>query len=89
MCFNQPQQAPAPPPPPMAPTPPLAPPTPNLPPPPKPVQDDDEINPKVRATQSKKAKNPQAQGTGALRIPLGTNINTGGASTGQGGGLNK
>tara|TARA_R100000781_G_scaffold107882_1_gene72250 strand:+ start:63 stop:329 length:267 start_codon:yes stop_codon:yes gene_type:complete len=88
MCFNQPQQAPAPPPPPMPPTPPLAPPTPDLPPPPKPVQDD-EINPKVRATQSKKAKNPQAQGTGALRIPLGTNINTGGASTGQGGGLNK
>ena len=88
MCFNQPQQAPAPPPPPMPPTPPLAPPTPDLPPPPKPVQDD-EINPKVRATQSKKAKNPQAQGTGALRIPLGTNLNTGGASTGQGGGLNK
>ena len=88
MCFNQPQQAPAPPPPPMPPTPPLAPPTPDLPPPPKPVQDD-EINPKVRATQSKKAKNPQAQGTGALRIPLGTNINTGGASMGQGGGLNK
>ena len=86
MCFNQPQQAPAPPPP-TPPTPPLAPPTPDLPPPPKPVQD--VINPKVRATQSKKAKNPQAQGTGALRIPLGTNINTGGASVGQGGGLNK
>jgi len=86
MCFNQPQAAP-PPPPSTPPTPPPPPLTPNLPPPPKPIQDD--INPKVRATQSKKAKNPQAQGTGALRIPLGTNINTGGASVGQGGGLNK
>ena len=88
MCFNQPQQAP-PPPPVTPPSAPLAPITPSLPPPPKPLQDVDEINPKVRATQSKKAKNPQAQGTGALRIPLGTNLNIGGASTGQGGGLNK
>ena len=67
--------APAPPPPPPAPLP-----------VPKPIEDD--INPQVRRSKSRKAKDPSAKfGTGDLRIPLKPNINTG--TAGQVGGLNK
>ena len=39
--------------------------------------------------KSKKARNEMSQGTSELRIPLEGSANTGGANTGQGGGLNK
>ena len=84
MCAP-PSPPPLPPPPPLAPPPPAppAPPTPTK--PPEPIQPD--VNPKIRAAQSKKAKSEQAQGTGSLRIDL-DNVNTGGSSTGKGGGIN-
>ena len=84
MClFNRPSSPPPPPPLPPAPPPP-APPAPPL---PEPEPLVTEVDPKVRRTKSRKAKNTQAQGTGSLRIPLKTNVNTAG-STPQGG-LNK
>ena len=52
-----------------------------------PVETD--INPQVRENKSKKARNEMSQGTSELRIPLEGSANTGGANTGQGGGLNK
>jgi len=75
MCFgggtvNFPAPPPLPPPPPQPPPP--APPTPS----PEPLVTD--VNPQVRRAKSKKAKNTQAKGTGALRIKLGRNVNTGG-----------
>ena len=68
MCFGRP---PSPPPPP-----PLAPP----PPPPAPTPDPlvTDVNPQVKRARSKKDKNPMTKGTGALRIKLGSNVNTGG-----------
>tara|TARA_R100001443_G_scaffold73773_1_gene81690 strand:- start:1550 stop:1804 length:255 start_codon:yes stop_codon:yes gene_type:complete len=84
MCiFGRPASPPPPPPLPPAPPPP-APPAPPLP-TPEPLVS--EVDPKVRRTKSRKAKNTQAQGTGNLRIPLKSNVNTTG-STPQGG-LNK
>jgi hypothetical protein len=84
MCSYTPP--PPPPPPPLAPPPPPPPPAPTPPKAPDPLQSD--VNPAVRQARSKKIKNAQAQGTGALRIDLGSNVNTGGGSTGSGGGLN-
>tara|TARA_R100000664_G_scaffold15393_1_gene23939 strand:- start:219 stop:467 length:249 start_codon:yes stop_codon:yes gene_type:complete len=74
MCFGRPPTPPPPPalaPPPPPPAPPAAP----LPAPDPLVTD---VNPMVRRAKSKKAKNTQAKGTGALRIKLGSNVNTGG-----------
>ena len=72
-----------PPPPPLAPTPP--PPAPPVAPTPDPTPLVTDVNPQVRRAKSKKAKNTQAQGTGSLRIKLGSNINTGGNNTPAGG----
>ena len=85
MCFPRPPKPPTPPPlaPPPPPPAPPAPPTPTK--PPAPIQPD--VNPRIRAAQSKKAKSQQAQGTGSLRIDL-DNVNTGGNTTGKGGGIN-
>ena len=88
MCFFK-TPSPPPPPPPLPPAPP-----PPLPPqPPRPTPDasatETDINPQVREAKSKKARNEMSQGTSELRIPLEGSANTGGANTGQGGGLNK
>ena len=72
----------APTPPPLAPPPP--PPAPPVAPTPAPEPLVTDVNPQVQRARSKKDKNPQAKGTGALRIPLGDNVNT----TGQTGGGN-
>jgi len=86
MCFGGGAPAPPPPPPlPPAPPPPLPPKKPL--PEPTPVETD--INPKVKKAQSKKAMNPQAKGTQALKIPLNPDVNTAGAAGGATGGLNK
>ena len=78
MCWKSTPAAPPPPPPlPAAPGPP--PPAPTPPPPPDPVNKSG-INPAVRQAKSKKAKNPQGQGTGSLRIPLQSSVNTGGTT---------
>ena len=69
-----------PPPPPLAPPPP--PPTPPAPPTPAPEPLVTDVNPQVQRARSKKDKNPQAKGTGALRIPLGDNVNTAGQTGG-------
>jgi len=78
---------PAPPPPP-----PLAPPPPPPEPPRAPLPEaqplETEVNPAIKQAKSKKDRNPQAKGTGALRIKLDPNINTG-AAVGPAGGLNK
>ena len=83
MCWKAPKpQAPPPP----APLPAAAGPPPTPPraaPPPDPIRP--EINPAVRMAKTKKAKNPQLRGTGALRIPLTTGVNSG---TAQSGGVN-
>jgi len=83
MCSYTPPTPP--PPPPLAPPPPAppAPPTPTK--APEAIQPD--VNPKVRQARSKKAQSQQAQGTSALRIDL-DNVNTGGNTTGKGGGIN-
>ena len=74
MCLFKGPSAPPPPPPlPPAPPPP-APPAPPLPSPDPLVTD---VNPQVRRARSKKDKNPMTKGTGALRIKLGSNVNTG------------
>ena len=76
MCIGRGRSYTPPPPPPLAPPPPPpAPPEAPLPPPDPLVT---EVNPQVRRAKSKKAKNTQAKGTGALRIKLGSNVNTGG-----------
>jgi len=75
MCFRGPTIN-VPEPPPLAPPPP--PPAPPAPPTPDPEPLVTEVNPQVRRAKSKKAKNTQAKGTGALRIKLGSNVNTGG-----------
>ena len=36
-----------------------------------------DVNPQVKRARSKKDKNPLTKGTGALRIKLGSNVNTG------------
>ena len=87
MCFFK-TPKPPPPPPPLPPAPP-----PPLPPQPTGVIPDaaaveTDINPQVREAKSKKARNEMSQGTSELRIPLEGSANTGGANTGQGGGLN-
>ena len=74
-----------PPPPPLAPPPPPPPMPPQELPEPTPVETD--VNPRVRAAKSKKARNPQTKGTGALRIPLNPSVNTG--TGGPAGGVNK
>ena len=84
MCSYTPP--PPPPPPPLAPAPPPPPPKPTPPKAPDPLQGD--VNPQVRQAKSKKAKNPNAKGTGQTRIDLGSNVNTGGGPTGSGGGIN-
>ncbi len=76
MCWKSTPPAPAPPPPlpaaggapPPAPTPPPA---------PDAIVKPTDINPSVRMARSKKDKNPQTRGTGSLRIPLDTTVNTG------------
>ena len=74
MCFGRPPSPP--PPPPLAPPPPPpAPPAPPLPTPDPLVTD---VNPQVKRARSKKDKNPMTKGTVALRIKLGSNVNTGG-----------
>tara|TARA_R100001530_G_scaffold47808_1_gene35929 strand:+ start:288 stop:539 length:252 start_codon:yes stop_codon:yes gene_type:complete len=83
MCFGR---SPSLPPPPPLPPPP-APPVPPAPPIPQPEAVETDINPKVRQAKSKKARNPQTKGTGALRIPLNPSVNVG--TAGQAGGLNK
>ena len=84
MCISFSSPAP-PPPPPLAPPPP--PPTPPAPPLPEPTPVETEINPRVKAAKSKKARNPQTKGTGALRIPLNPSVNVG--SNAPAGGVNK
>ncbi len=79
MCvFSRP---PSPPPPP-----PLAPPPPPPEPPRAPLPSPDplvtDVNPQVKRAKSKKDKNPLTKGTGALRIKLGSNVNTPVDSTG-------
>ena len=71
-----------PPPPPLPPPPP--PPAPPRPPTPDPEPLVTDVNPQVRRAKSKKAKNTQAKGTGALRIKLGSNVNTGSDTTAGG-----
>ena len=74
MClFNRPSSPPPPPPLPPAPPPPLPPIAPL--PSPDPLVTD--VNPQVRRAKSKKDKNPMTKGTGALRIKLQDNVNTG------------
>ena len=74
MCLFKGPSAPPPPPPlPPAPPPP-APPAPPLPSPDPLVTD---VNPQVKRAKSKNDKNPMTKGTGALRIKLGSNVNTG------------
>ena len=65
-----------PPPPPLAPAPP--PPAPPRSPLPSPDPLVTDVNPQVKRAKSKKDKNPMTKGTGALRIKLGSNVNTGG-----------
>ena len=84
MCFPDQPDPPAPPPLPPPPPPP-APPVKPLP-EPEPIEAR-EVNPQVRRTRSQKDKNPATKGTGALRIKLDQDINTGG-STGPAGGTN-
>ena len=85
MCFGGRSPSPPPPPPLAPPPPPPAPPAPPLP------QDEPlvtDVNPQVRRAKSKKAKGSDARGgTGALRISLKPDINTG--TEGPAGGLNK
>ena len=69
-----------PPPPPLAPPPP--PPAPPTPPTPAPEPLVTDVNPQVKRAKSKKDKNPQTKGTGALRIPLGETVNTSGQTGG-------
>ena len=74
-------------------TPPPPPPLPPAPPPPAPPKPTPEpvektVNPQVRRAKSKKAKGEFAQGTSQLRVPLGSNVNTG-TSGSQSGGLNQ
>ena len=85
MCIGG-GSAPTPAPLPPAPPPPL-PPAPTAPPPDPIIKD---VNPQVRRAKQdrgKKAKNQYREGTGALRIKLNPNINTG-SNAGKGGGLN-
>ena len=74
MCLFTRQPSPPPPPPLSPPPPPPAPPAPPLP-SPEPLVTD--VNPQVKRARSKKDKNPLTKGTGALRIKLGDNVNTG------------
>ena len=75
MCFGG-RPAPQRIPPPLAPPPP--PPAPPAPPLPTPEPLVTDVNPQVKRARSKKDKNPMTKGTGALRIKLGSNVNTGG-----------
>ena len=85
MCIGR-RRSPTPPPPILPPPPP--PPLPPRQPLPEPEPLETDVNPQVRRAQSKKAKGTDARGgTGALRIPLKPNLNTG--TTGPAGGLNK
>ena len=85
MCFGRGRPS-TPPPPPLAPPPP--PPVPPAPPLPQDEPLVTDVNPQVRRAKSKKAKGADARGgTGALRIDLKPDINTG--TTGPAGGLNK
>jgi len=84
MCLGG-SPPPPPPPPPLAPPPP--PPTPPAPPLPDPVPVETEINPRVKQAKSKKARNPNTKGTGALRIPLNPSVNVGSGT--PSGGINK
>ena len=86
MCFGGGGSPAPPPPPPLPPAPP--PPLPPQKPLPEPTPVETDINPKVKKAQSKKAGNPQAQGTQALKIPLNPDVNVGGAG-GAAGGLNQ
>ena len=85
MCFGRGRPS-TPPPPPLAPPPP--PPVPPAPPLPQDEPLVTDVNPQVRRAKSKKAKGADARGgTGALRISLKPDINTG--TEGPAGGLNK
>ena len=73
MCFGGTPKLPSPPP--------LAPPPPAPAPPPPPIPEPaplvTDVNPQGKRARSKKDKNPLTKGTGALRIKLGSNVNTG------------
>jgi len=88
MCFNMKTPSAPPPPPPLAPPPPPPLPPSQVNPLPDAAPVETDINPQVREAKSKKARNEMSQGTSELRIPLEGSANTGGANTGQGGGLN-
>ena len=88
MCFFKTPKPPPPPPPlPPAPPPPLPPTAPT------PVPDaaavETDINPQVREAKSKKARNEMSKGTSELRIPLESQVNTGGNAGSNVGGLNQ
>jgi len=85
MCIGR-RRSSTPPPPVLAPPPP--PPLPPTQPLPEPEPLETDVNPQVRRAKSKKAKGSDGRGgTGALRIDLKPDINTG--TTGPAGGLNK
>ena len=85
MCIGR-RRSPTPPPPILPPPPP--PPLPPRQPLPEPEPLETDVNPQVRRAKSKKAKGTDARGgTGALRIDLKPDINTG--TAGPAGGLNK
>ena len=79
MCFGGPTIN-IPDPPPLAPPPP--PPAPPVAPLPDPTPVETDINPQVREDKKKKPRNEMSQGTSELRIPLDSEVNTGGAQGG-------
>ena len=83
MCFGGRPKPPTPPP--LAPSPP--PPAPPKTPQPAPEPLGTDMDPQVRRTKSKKDKNPFSKGTGALRINLDPQVNTGGNT--PSGGINQ
>ena len=85
MCWNR-RPDPTPPPPVLPPPPP--PPLPPSAPPPDPTPVETDINPAVQKARTRKDKNAQTKGTGALRIKLDPAVNTGGNTT-PSGGVNK
>ena len=85
MCFGGPTIN-IPDPPPLAPPPP--PPAPPAAPLPEHAPVETDINPQVRENKSKKTRNEMSQGTKELRIPLDTDINTGGSGGASTGGMN-
>ena len=71
-----------PPPPPLPPAPPPPLPPSQVAPLPDPAPVETDINPQVREDKKKKPRNEMSQGTSELRIPLDTDVNTGGSEGG-------